>query len=326
MLGVFGLCGVAVASGPEDKAPAKKTSAVAIDSKLPVYQPVSGVSGTYKSIGSDTMNNVMAHWNELFKQFYPGTNGEVEGKGSATAPAALKDGQAHFGPMSREMKPSEIAEIEKALNFKPTALNTGIDALAVYVHKDCPLNEITLDQVQRVFSVAGPVMTWGDLGVTTPDFKDKPISLYGRNSASGTYGYFKEHALGKKDFKDSVKEQPGSSSVVQGVASDKYAMGYSGLGYKTADVKALRVAAGSTKEYFDASAENCYEGTYPLGRFLYVYIAKDPRRDLDPLRAEFIRLIFSRQGQESVAKDGYIPVTADIAREELIKVGLKPNF
>lgn len=291
-----------------------------IDKNLPNYQPSQGVSGKIKSIGSDTMNNVMTHWAESFKKIYPGVDIEIEGKGSSTAPPALIEGQSQFGPMSREMKKEEIDKFESKFGYKPMALRTGIDCLAVYVHKDCPLNEITFEQLQKVFSTAGPDMTWDQLGVSDARYKGKPISLYGRNSASGTYGFFKEHALGKKDFKATVKEQPGSSAVVQGVASDPYGIGYSGIGYKTANVKSLKVAQKGKP--VEANIENAYNGTYPLARYLYVYINYNKTTGLDPLRKEFIKMIFSKDGQEGIVKDGYIPVTSEIAKEDLKKIGL----
>lgn len=309
--GIFGLAAAAIGQ-------------VAVDTELPTYVSAPGVSGSVKSIGSDSMNNLMTLWGEEFKKFYPNVKIEVEGKGSSTAPPALIEGQAQFGPMSRPMKASEIDQFEKKFGYKPTLLETGIDALAVFVHKDCPLDEISMDQLLRVYSVAGPDVTWDQIGVRDPAYRGRPISLYGRNSASGTYGFFKEHALGGKDFKATVKEQPGSSAVVQGVATDRFAMGYSGIGYKTADVKALRISQGG--EGFEATARNAYTGDYPLARFLYVYINLDPRKSLEPLRVEFIKLIFSRAGQEVVVKDGYIPVDADTARSNLKRAGIQPWF
>jgi phosphate transport system substrate-binding protein len=309
---------------PKEASPAKPAAAtpepVHVDPKLPDYKPTQGVSGTIKSIGSDTMNNVMAHWGDDFKKFYPSVKIEVEGKGSSTAPPALIEGQSQFGPMSRAMKASEIETFEKKFGYKPTALRTAIDTLAIFVNKDNPLNEITLEQAKKIFSVAGPDMTWSDLGVKDAKLAGQPIILYGRNSASGTYGFFKEHALGGADYKASVKEQPGSSAVVQAVGSDPAAIGYSGIGYKTAEVKMLKIKTA------DAVVEGNYEtalsGEYPLARFLYLYVNKGPNETLDPIRAEFIKMIFSKTGQESVIKDGYFPVPANIATEDLKKVGL----
>jgi phosphate transport system substrate-binding protein len=297
-----------------------------LEDELPVYEATSGVSGTITSVGSDTMNNLMTLWGEEFTKFYPSVKISVEGKGSSTAPPALIEGQSNFGPMSRAMKSSEVDKFEAQFGHKPTALRTGIDALAVYVQKDCPIEEISIEQLTEVFSVEGAEMTWGDLGVTSPAYRTRKINLYGRNSASGTYGYFKKIALQGNDYKASVKEQPGSSAVVQGVTSDKFGMGYSGLGYKTAGVKALRVSYEGDDAY-PADAEHSLSGEYPIARFLYLYVNADPQTGLsDPLRSEFVKLIFSKQGQEVVAKDGYFPVPVSIAREELVKVKIDPDF
>lgn len=293
-----------------------------LDPALPAYETVQGVTGSIKSMGSDTMNNIMTLWGELFMKMYPGVSVEVIGKGSSTAPPALTEGQAQFGPMSREMKAAEIDRFEEVHGFKPTLLRTGIDCLAVFVHKDCPLQSLSMDQVADIFSVKGAEMTWGDIGVTDPKYRNQPITLYGRNSASGTYGYFKQVALDGNDFKDIVKEQPGSSAVVQAVATDPFAMGYSGIGYATQDVRALDLSEESGGVPMAPDLEHAYSGEYPLARFLYVYINHNPARELEPLRAEFIKLIFSRQGQEAVLKDGYFPLPASMAEEELGNVGL----
>jgi phosphate transport system substrate-binding protein len=300
---------------------------VSVDKDLAHYKPTSGVSGNIKSVGSDTMNNLMALWAEDFRKFYPNVQVEIEGKGSSTAPPALIDGTSTFGPMSRLMKSEEVDAFEAKYGYKPTPLRTGIDMLAVYVHKDNPIASLSLQQVDAIFSktrkggLANDIRTWGDLGLTG-EWADKPISIYGRNSASGTYGYFKKHALFKGDYKDSVKEQPGSASVVQGVASDKYGIGYSGIGYKTADVKAVALKKDSDADSIPATAEFAYSGKYPLARFLYMYVNYKPGSELEPLRGEFIKFVMSFEGQQSVIKDGYYPVSARIANEDLGKLGM----
>jgi phosphate transport system substrate-binding protein len=301
---------------------------VKVDPKFPEYKPVEGVSGSMKSMGSDTMNNLMTLWAEGFRSMYPNVAIEVEGKGSSSAPTALIAGTASFGPMSRPMKEKELADFEKAFGYKPVGFPMAIDMLAVYVHKDNPIASLTLAQVDAIFSKsrngghANDVVKWGDLGLVG-EWADKPISLYGRNSASGTYGYFKEHALKNGDFKDSVKEQPGSSSVVQGVASDKFAIGYSGIGYMTADVRAVPLQRDAKSAVVEAKPENAYTGTYPLARFLYVYMNRKPGSALDPLRREFVRYVFSQKGQADVVKDGYFPVPAKVAADALKLVGLE---
>lgn len=304
--------------------------AVEVDKRLPSYTPSSGVSGNIKSIGSDTMNNMMTLWAESFQRLYPSVQIEIEGKGSSTAPPALIAGTSNFGPMSRMMKSTEIDKFEKQYGYAPTALRTSIDMLAVYVHKDNPIAGLTLQQVDAIFSksrkggAGAEIRTWGDLGLTG-EWAARPISLYGRNSASGTYGYFKKHALFGGDFKDSVKEQPGSSSVVSGVANDRYGIGYSGIGYKTADVLAVDLAMDSDSEAIPAEAQFAYTGEYPLARFLYLYVNYKPGSSLEPLRREYVRYIFSKEGQMDVVKDGYYPVTAEIALEDLASLGLRPT-
>lgn len=305
---------VAFASGPPR-----------LDPALQQYKAVSGVSGNISSIGSDTLNNLMTLWAENFNKFYPNARIQIEGKGSSTAPPALISGTAQLGPMSREMKGTEIDAFEKKYGYKPTPIRSSVDALAVFVNKDNPLKCLTLAQVDAVFSKsrrAGykeDVTTWGQLGLTG-EWVGKPISLYGRNSASGTYGFFKDHTLKNGDYKDSVKEQPGSASVVQGVTVDRFAMGYSGIGYATAGVRAVPLATKDGAKCYEADPENSYEGTYPLSRFLFVYVNRAPGKALDPLTREFVKLVLSREGQEVVIKDGYFPIPAAIAKEELAKV------
>jgi phosphate transport system substrate-binding protein len=300
--------------------------ALEVDPKLPSYEKVSGVSGNLKSVGSDTLNNLMTLWTEGFRAQYPGVKIAIEGKGSSTAPPALIEGTAQFGPMSREMKQKEITEFEKKFGYKPSVARVAVDSLAVFVHKDNPIKCLTMQQLDGIFSRtlksgAKDIKTWGELGLTG-EWASKPISLYGRNSASGTYGYFKEVALKGGDYKDTVKEQPGSSAVVQGVASDKFAIGYSGVGYKTADVKIVPLSVKGDK-CFDASAENAYSGDYPLARFLYIYFNKKPNQDLDPLMAQFIKYVFTKEGQTVVLKDGYYPVSKALADEDLRAASIK---
>ncbi len=295
------------------------------DSPVSAYQKVSGISGSANSIGSDTMNNLMTLWLEGFRKYYPNVTIQVEGKGSSTAPPALIEGTAQFGPMSRPMKASEIDKFEKHFGYPPTVLRTSLDALAVFVNKDNPINGLTLQQVDAIFSKTRrgeyqeDIARWGQLGLDG-DWKSAAFSLYGRNSASGTYGFFKDHALFKGDFKDEVKEQPGSASVVQGVAEDRYSMGYSGIGYKTSGVRVVPLALETGEPFREGTIENVIDGSYPLGRFLYLYINKAPNKPLDPLVREFCKFIFSKEGQEIVVKDGYMPVPYQVVKEELEKL------
>jgi phosphate transport system substrate-binding protein len=303
-------------------------SAQEVDPALGSYQRAAGeVSGSLKCVGSDTMNNLVALWAEGFKKFYPSVREAVEGKGSASAPPALTEGTCTFGPMSRDMKPSEVDAFKEKHGYPPVMVPVAIDMLAVFVHKDNPLAGLSLQQVDAIFSknrtggAKDEIRTWGDLGLEG-EWKDKPISLYGRNATSGTYGYFKEHALFKGDFKPTVKEQPGSSAVVQAVASDRFAMGYSGIGYRTADVRAVPLAAKTGTPFVEAEPKFAYSGEYPLSRFLYLGVNHKPGTALDPLRREFLRYVLSGTGQGDVKKDGYLPVTAAVAKRALSSVGI----
>jgi len=292
-----------------------------VDENLKTYQKVSGVSGNVNSIGSDTLNNLMALWSESFKKQYPNVVVQVEGKGSSTAPPALIEGVSQLGPMSRKMKKEEIEKFEKKLGYKPTPIGVALDALAVYVHKDNPVESLSLPEVDAIFSKTlkgghgKEITSWGQLGLKG-DLANKPISLFGRNSASGTYGYFKKHALFKGDYKDSVKEQPGSASVVMGITEDITGIGYSGIGYKTSGVKTVKLSRKDGDEAFNATADNVLEKKYPLGRMLYIYVNKKPNEPLQPVVKEFLKFVLSKEGQKIVAKDGYIPLPAQIAEKQ----------
>lgn len=293
---------------------------VEIDAALPAYAQVNGVTGNLNSIGSDTLNNLMTFWAEGFAEFYPNVNIQIEGKGSTTAPPALIEGTAQLGPMSREMKKDEVDAFERKYGYKPTQIKVALDALAVFVHKDNPIIGLTLKDVDGIFSSTfkrggKDLKTWGDLGLTGA-WATRPISIYGRNSASGTYGYFKDTALSKGDYKSSVKEQPGSSGVVQGVTSDLGAVGYSGMGYLTAGVKALPLGETADK-LKEGTFENSKDGEYPLARFLFVYVNKAPGKPVDTLTLEFVKYVLSKEGQTVVTKDGFYPLDAATAKATL---------
>jgi len=285
------------------------------------YERVSGVSGNVNSIGSDTLNNLMTLWAEGFRKQYPNVKIQIEGKGSSTAPPALIEGTAQLGPMSRKMKGKEMDAFEAKFGYKPTAFPVAIDALAVYVNKDNPIPGMTVGQVDAAFSKTrrqgqkDDVRTWGQLGLTGSLAK-APVSLYGRNSASGTYGFFKEAVLQGGDYKDQVKEQPGSASVVQGVTKDQAGMGYSGIGYRTSGVRAIPLAMKDGAGFVEPTFENASNGTYPLSRFLFVYVNKAPNQPLSPIVKEFLTYVYSREGQQVVIKDGYFPLSGKIIEKQ----------
>lgn len=293
-----------------------------VDPALPEYTPASGVSGNISSVGSDTLANLMTLWAEEFGKAYPNVNIQIQAAGSSTAPPALTEGTSNLGPMSRKMKDNEIDDFEGKYGYKPTAIPVAIDALAVFVNKDNPVKGLSLPQVDAIFSStrkcghASDIENWGEAGLTG-GWAGKPIQLYGRNSVSGTYGFFKEEALCKGDFKSNVNEQPGSASVVQAVTTSSNGIGYSGIGYTTSGVKAIPLAAKEGAPFVEPSAENATSGAYPLSRFLYIYVNKKPNEPLAPLEKEFIKMVLSKAGQQVVVKDGYIPLPANTAQKAL---------
>jgi phosphate transport system substrate-binding protein len=296
-----------------------------VDAGLAEYSRASGVSGNLSSVGSDTLANLMTLWAEAFKRNYPNVNIQIQAAGSSTAPPALTEGTSNMGPMSRKMKDKEIESFERRYGYKPTAIRVAIDALAVFAHKDNPIKGLTIPQVDAIFSstrkcgAADDISTWGSAGLTGA-WASRSVQLYGRNSVSGTYGYFKKKALCKGDYKNSVNEQPGSASVVQSVSASLNGIGYSGIGYKTSGVKAVPLAKKNGDDFVEATPENAIKGSYPLSRFLYVYVNKHPNKPLPPIEREFLKMVLAKSGQTVVVKDGYIPLPKSVAEQELSKL------
>ena len=292
---------------------------VEVDAGIKTYQKESGVSGNLNSVGSDTLANLMTLWAESFRLFYPNVNIQIQAAGSSTAPPALTEATSNLGPMSRKMKSKELAAFEKKYGYKPTAVPVAIDSLAIFVNKDNPIKGMSIKQADAIFSAtrrcggASDIKTWGDIGLSG-SWRDRAIQIYGRNSVAGTYGYFKKRALCKGDFKDTVNEQPGSASVVQGVTKSINGIGYSGIGYRTSGVRPIAISKKGDG-FIEPTGENAINGTYPLSRFLYVYVNKQPNNSLPPLERAFMKMVLSKEGQEVVIKDGYIPVPAKVTNE-----------
>jgi len=292
---------------------------------LPEYVKTSGVSGSISSVGSDTLANLMTLWAEDFKGIYPNVTVQIQAAGSSTAPPALTQGTSNFGPMSRSMKDEEVQAFERKFNYKPTQIRVAIDALAVYVHKDNPIKGLSLPQLDAIFSATRncghpkAITTWGELGLTG-DWARRRLQLYGRNSVSGTYGYFKKIALCKGDYSTRVNEQPGSASVVQSVGASLNGIGYSGIGYRTSAVRVVPLARRDGQPFVVATPANSVTGEYPLSRFLYIYVNKAPNKPLTPLQHEFLKMVLSRRGQADVVKEGYVPLPIAVVRKQLAAI------
>jgi phosphate transport system substrate-binding protein len=307
---------------------ASTVALASVDPKLPGYKAASGVSGNVTSIGSDTLNNLMTLWSEEFNKFYPNVRIQVQGAGSSTAPPALIEGTSNMGPMSRAMRDSEIQEFEKRHGHKPYAVPVAIDMVAVYVNKDNPVKGLTLPEVDAIFSATrrcghpSDITRWGQVGLTGA-WANRDFTIYSRNAVSGTYGYFKQNALCDGDFRPTINEQPGSSAVVQGVSESLNGIGYSGIGYMTSGVRAVPLAREAGGAYAPATGEAAADGSYPLARFLYVYVNKAPNRPMDPATAQFIKMVLSKEGQEVVVRDGYVPLPEAEAAKHRKVLGLE---
>jgi phosphate transport system substrate-binding protein len=303
------------------------SSMAQVDPGLPEYKPTSGISGNLASMGSDTLNNLMTLWAETFRGYYPNVNIEIQGAGSGTAPPALTEATVNFGPMSREMRASEIESFENRHGYPPTMVPVGIDTIGVYVNKDNPIECLSIPQVDAIFSstrrcgFGEDITRWGQTGLTGA-WANRDFTLYSRNAVSGTYGFFRQHALCDGDYKDSINEQPGSASVVQGVSESINGIGYSGIGYRTSGVKAIALAREHGGTCYEPVAEHAATGNYPLARLLFVYVNKHPERPLPPVEREFLKLVLSKQGQEVVVRDGFLPLPESVAKNIREQLGL----
>lgn len=295
--------------------------------ELPDYQKRSGISDTISSVGSDTLASLITLWAQEFHNIYPNINMQIQASGSSTAPTALTEGTSQFGPMSRPMKAKEIEAFERQYGYPPVSLKVAIDAIGIFVHKDNPIKGLNFEQLDAIFSSTmqcggtEPLERWQQLGIQS-DWARLGFQLFGRNSVSGTYGYFKQHALCGGDFKRGVNEQPGSASVVQSVASSINSIGYSGIGYQVSKARLLPLARKGS-DYVEPTRQNILTGRYPLARYLYLYVNKDPLKPLPVSEAEFLKFIFSKQGQLGVEKEGYVSLSSEVAKSELKKVGLE---
>jgi phosphate transport system substrate-binding protein len=303
--------------------------AVDVDPQLPAYKPVPVGSAQITSVVSDTLGDLMRNWADEFSKLNPNVKIEVESKGSSTAPPALLDGVSQLGPMSRPMRSEEYEPFEKKYGYHPTSFPVAVDALAVYVNKDNPIECLTLRQLDDIFSKAylhpggTNIKTWGDAGLTG-DWADAPIALFGRNSASGTHDTFVEAVLRHGEFRDELKEEPGSAEVVKMVAGDKHAIGYSGIGYLTAGVRTVPLAVAPGEKCYDTSPASTYSGNYPLARYLYIYLNKAHAKPLDPAVLEFAKYILSRDGQTETQKSGFYPITEAVRARAVSVLGV-PN-
>jgi len=259
---------------------------------------------TIQMKGSDTMVNVCQAWAEEYGNVAPEINVEVSGGGSGVGIAALESGTIDVASASREIKPSEHEKIRQATGEEPLDFVVGFDAIAVYVHRDNPLDEIAIEDLAAIFIEDGPVTRWSQLGVTIPGVKSDEIVRISRQSSSGTYEFFREVVLNRYDFKIGSRDMNGSKEVVELVGSAKTAIGYSGMGYANAGVKILRIASRKGEPGVEPSVENTFRKIYPIARSLHLYTLGEPAGAVK----DYIDWILSPVGQQIVQDSGFVPV------------------
>jgi phosphate transport system substrate-binding protein len=316
------------AAGPAKTAETAPTTPASVETKLDArYRPSAVLSGRLRSIGSDTMDLIVASWERVFTQYHPGLRVVHEGRGSSTATPALLEGQSDFGPMSRAMQEPEVAKFRERFGYEPTQVRVAIDALGIFVHPSNPVSRtgLSLEQIDAIFSAtrkrgaAARIATWGQLGVGG-EWASAPVNVYGRNKASGTYGFFRDSALAKGEFGEWVQEQPGSGQVVEQVTADKFGIGYSGVGYKAEGVALAPLVTKAGEEAIEANEETALDGSYPLARPLYLVANRNPAAAPSDLQREFLSFVLGPLGQEVVKQEGYYPLPSKILAEELAKL------
>ncbi len=293
--------------------------------RLPTYVPALNITGTLSSVGSDTMVHIISYWVVGFKRIYPGVQTRILQAGSGTAPPALIEGSSNIAPMSRQMNAKELQAFEAKFGYRPTEIRVALDALAVYVNKNNPLQGMTLPQVDAVFSSTRKcgydedLRRWGQFGIEG-DWKERNLSLYGRNLLSGTNAFFAEHALCKGKYKDGINMLASSHDVVLAVSGNSSGIGYSSVGYTVGGVRSLPIALKPGDPFIPAIPENVYSGRYPLTRYLYIYVNKPSKQPLPPLEKEFMKMVLSDQGQATLKNNGFLALDAKTVQEELAKL------
>jgi phosphate transport system substrate-binding protein len=266
----------------------------------------SGKKTTVANIGSDTMVNLAAAWAEAYGAIDKSVVIEVNGGGSGVGIKGLINGTAELANSSRHIEDKEKVELKEKRQLDSKEFVVGFDALAIYVHKDNPMNEITMEQLAEIYRADGKTTKWSELGVTSiPGAKGDEIIRVSRQNNSGTYEYFKEAVVGKKnEFKLGSLDMNGSKDVVELVGKTPNAIGYSGMGYATPSVKKLKVAKTKDAPFVAPSIASTHDKSYPIARPMYFYTAGEPA----PHVKSYIDWVMSDAGQKIVETTGYVPL------------------
>jgi len=291
-----------------------------LNAKVPAYAPLALADGTLDVSGSDSMKPLLQNWIGDLTRRHPGVKVTLRGDGSQTGLKALLEHQVEIAAMSRRMTATEIAEFVKEYGFEPAEVPVAIDALAVFVHKDNPVTGLSLDELDAIFcrerrrGVDHSITTWGLVGPTDEWF-EAPIRIYGRDGKSGTSYFFREEVCKGGTFHPQLVGSKGPASVIMDLVKDPLGIGFSAIGYQTSALKAVPIAAVKGGRYVEPNFETATDGSYPLRRHLYLYIAKPPKQAPSPLISELVRFALSAQGQQAALDHGYYPLAlADITR------------
>jgi phosphate transport system substrate-binding protein len=314
------VCGIASALAQTNVAITR--AATELDNTLPDYRRSVEVSGKLRSVGSSALTQMLNRWAEDFKRVHPAFELEVVGGGSGSGPPALTDGQADLAPMSRPMNTAERSAFRTKHGYDPIQITVGLDALAIYVNKNNPIQKISLRELDALYSITRKrggreLTTWGELGATG-DWADKSIRVFGPQSSQGMYGVFRTEILDGGEYRYDMRTEPVASAIVQGVGADDYAIGFASQSLASARTRALAISELPDSAATLPTHANALKETYPLARKLFVYLNRKPGTPLPPLVQEFVTFICSKQAQRiNLELDGF-PLNAAMAERQCV--------
>lgn len=290
----------------------------------PDYIKVHEAKGVIRSIGSSTVSGLVNAWADAFSKLHPGASVEVSGGGSSTATPALLNSACDIAPMSRPMNDAELAQFKQKFGYEPLRIVIAIDALAVFVHKDNPIEALSLTQLDAMFSATrkrggSPVDTWGDLGLTG-EWAERPVQLFGFGDLTGGYALFRDLVLDGGEYSAAMKAEPGSSAIVSAAGAYRGAVGFASQYFATARTRMVPII-GDDGVPHEPTEATCIEGSYPLARRLFIYVNKKPGEPLPPNTTEFLAYVLSRQGQATATELGMFALPPELARDQIIAIG-----
>lgn len=298
-----------------------------LDPNLPIYRPVDQLKGELKLGGSNTLSHVAAVWIASFQEFYPDAKITIEVNGSLAAIDDVKAGKTDLGLLSRRVRDDEIESFRETFGYPPTVLTPCLERTAIYVHKDNPIKGLTLAQLDAIYSTdrkrgaAEPCRQWGQLGLSG-EWAAQPIVLHGRTAETGSQVFLQEAVLLGGAMREDIQNHVSNVDMVKEIAKNPAAIGFAGITYGIPEVRAVPLALAEGEDFVAVDSPEADRGAYPLVRRLQLVVKRDPAQELRPIEREFIKYIFSTQGQEDVVKAGFQAIPAQPAHVALDAVGL----